>query len=373
MDNLHKFICEELQLYMIPANMSCSYFNIDENTVTGLRTEINQYLNDVVYRFVKNEKAHTVISISGKGKQLTSTDYPVDKYNYDIWKLPRKKKDDKKENIKDNKKIIIHVEKQTEKNDPIKVIVKLSFDEITEELLSNHNIIKQLEPYDKKVYVAIANCYYKLGLRRMTIGQIYHAMGNEQHITKLDYDKICNSIIKMSRTWIRFDNEAECERYEKYNHFSVNEHLLQCSIYTQSEKEKEPENNSEIDLYVNGKLIDFYIYVNAEPILYRFAKDRNQIFPLEQELLNVPTIHNTNENVTLIDYLIHRMRMATEYKKRKGQKKILKSTLFETVGADSWKKRYNAEYRTRVILNYWAEKGFGKGFKEEDDCFILKV
>lgn len=364
-DNLHKFLCEELQVYMMPAYSACGCLDLDKNTVTKVRTEIEQYLNDAVYGFVKNEKKHTVISVSGRGKRLTESFYPIDKINSSIWK-PLKDIED----LKDITEFKLHFERHNErKKDPIILPVQLSFEEITEEILKDNGVVKQLNMFDKRVYIAIANCFYKLGLRRITIGQIYHAMGNDCNVCKSDYERIYNSLFKMAHTLVKFDNEEEAEKYN-YKHVEIDTHLLQCTIYTEYEKETSHDNNSVVDLYVNGKKANVYIDIDAEPVLFQYARDRTQYITVEQTMLNVPGVRNTQDSIILKDYLMKRVKQAIN---GTGQKKILKETIYKEVRANTSIKRMDTDSRTQLILSYWKEKGFCKGYTTKDEFITIKI
>ena len=271
-------------------------------------------------------------------KKAHSVEYPLDKPNSYIWDLIQT---DTKGQIEFN--LAKYGSKQV-----VPAYYSINFDGLSDNL----KITKQLQPFDKRVYIAVS-ALFNAGNNVITLRQIYQAMGYRGTAGTSDLEKIDEAITKMTTARIYFDNEQESKKY-KYNHFKYDGSLLPI------------ERGRAI---VNGQLADAAIHIFREPPLISFAKQRKQVTTIDIKLLQSP-VSKTEANLRIDDYLIERI--SREKGKKKAHKcRILYKTLFDRARITTPKQAQRAPEKIQKYLTYYQQTGFITHFDMDADGITI--
>lgn len=284
--------------------------------------------------------------ISVGGRRIKSLDYPIDKVNSNMWKQLERDM---------HGQIAIGVEKTASKRE-INILYSINFDALGEDV----RITRRLEPFDKRVYIAVA-ALFNAGNEYITIPQIYDAMGHkdaasfERRTTPgaTDVKKIAESISKMAAAHVFIDNAEEAKAY-KYDLFRYDASLLPMERAT---------------AFINGQEVKTAIHLFREPPLVTFARERKQITTIDRRLLNTP-LHKTNETLMLEDYLLERIAHA---KAGKLSSKILFTTIYGEARITEKKQKQRAPQKIYTLLDYYKKCGHIKGYKKLTDGVQLEL
>ena len=275
--------------------------------------------------------------------RVSAIEFPLDKLNSNIW---RTTEDDQIDG-----QLSLEVE-MGKKGEGAIVTYSIDFEALEKDL----QISKRLEPYDKRVYVAVNAIYNSREEKvdRMSITQIYNAMGYEGRPAATDIEKINNSITKMSKAHVTVDNLGETQKHKKQEHFSYDSPLLPCE---------------RIQGYVNGQLTEGILHIFREPPVMSFAKAHGQLTTIKPTLLQSP-ISKTRSNILLEDYLIERI---AQIKTGRSPAKILLSTVYEKTEITTVKQRQRAPEKIEKILDHFRRQGFIKSYKMDKISIVVKV
>lgn len=202
------------------------------------------------------------------------------------------------------------------------------------------SITKRLEYYDKRIFIAAMSLIEasdeedkRNNTVTVTLTQIYHTMGNRSRPGKGDLERINASLTKMRKADVSINNEQEAANYN-YPKFVYKGSLLPFE---------------QVDVVVNGQLIDSGIHFLREPPLMTYAKQHNQLTAFDPKMLQSP-ISKTEKNLAIDDYLIKRIKHA---KAHRGQPKILYKTMFAELEITDKKQRSRAiETAERYLKHY---------------------
>lgn len=270
--------------------------------------------------------------LSVTGKRVQKIDFPVDKVNSKVWKLLE---------AAPNGQIGIAAEKRDSKKQ-ITILYSINFDALGD----NVSITRKLEPFDKRVYLAVS-ALYNAGNTIISFSQIYRTMGNTHSPSPRDIDKIADSIAKMAAARVTLDNTQEAKSYN-YDKFTYTASLLPME---------------RLEGVINGKAVEAAIHLFREPPLISFARGRKQITTIERKLLETP-VNKTDQNLLLEDYLIERIAHA---KAGRQPAKILYSTLYAEARITTKKQRQRAGDKLGAILGHYVKCGYIKGYADEGD------
>lgn len=272
------------------------------------------------------------------GRKIRRLDYPLDKVNSEIWKLLERNTDGQ---------IGIAVEKRASKK-PITILYSINFDALGD----NVSITRKLEPFDKRVYLAIS-ALYNVGNAIISLSQIYNAMGYTHRPGASDVKKIADSIAKMAAAQININNTEEANAY-KYDKFVYNASLLPME---------------RLEGVINGKAVEAAIHLFREPPLVSFARGRKQITTIEKKLLETP-VSKTDQNLQIEDYLIERI---SHIKTGRQDRKMLFDTIFIETRIAGHKQRQRARGKIRAILDHYINCGYIAGYLEEVDGILINL
>lgn len=262
--------------------------------------------------------------------KLEDLDFPLDKVNQNVWRLLEKTDGQLRLNIDVRK---------TGTKKAIDVLYCLDIED-----LEDVSITRKLEPYDKRLYIAIdAICH--IGYFTMSYQQIYNAMGYEGRAGKADIEKIDASLTKLSSARLFIDNIQESKAY-KYARFTYDGALLPME---------------RIKGVINGQVAEAAIHVFRVPPLMAFARERKQITTINRRLLGSP-LNKTNQNLCLEDYLIYRI---ARIKNSNSKNKILLATIYENAGITTIKQKQRAPAKIKQLLDHYIQCGFIKGYSPE--------
>ncbi|MCR4745535.1 MAG: hypothetical protein K5894_09960 [Lachnospiraceae bacterium] len=222
----------------------------------------------------------------------------------------------------------------------------INFDNVDE---SEYRITKQLTPFDRRVYTAVASIYYS-GLDVMSISQIYHSMGYTGRPGKRDGKNINMSLTKMSGARIYINNKPECSVHEKRELFVYDSSLLPME---------------RIRKIVDGDFVNGKIKLLSEPPLAKFAMKRKQVTKFNVELLQ-SSLSKTYSNLMIDDYLIKTI----TYMKHDStaSHKLLYKTIFERCKVKTAKQKLRTPEKVWGYLEHYSKCRDGiKGFKKTDD------
>lgn len=268
---------------------------------------------------------------------VEKTDFPLDKVNAQVWRLLEEAREGQ---LAFN--VAVESEEDKRAGKEINILYGIEFGEIEE--AENVKITRKLEPYDKRVYIAVG-AIFKAGYDYMSYQQIYNAMRFKGRAGASDLRKIHAAISKMSGAKIYVDNLEEANVYN-YGHFRYDGSLLPMERAT---------------AIVNGQLAESVIHVFREPPLLTLARERRQITTIERRLLASP-LSMTNANIKLEDYLIDRI---SHMKNGTAQRKMLFETIYRNAGIKTIKQKQRAWGKIKKLLEHYKACGWIAGYTKE--------
>lgn len=268
---------------------------------------------------------------------------PVDKINNTLWGLISRPKD--------NGQIGVDLEALTSKKGRKKEAIVYAG--ITFDGTDGMKITRQIDPYDKRVYIA-AGGLFNGGNSTFSASQIYREMGNEGQPSSADIQRINASLDKMGTARLYVDSTEETKVNKGYKSFKYDAPLLPFE---------------RVSAYIDNSLCDFAIHLFREPPLITFARERKQITQITRELLTSP-ISKTIANLTLEDYLLERIgRMKSD--KSNANRKIAFDTVFEKCNITTKKQKQRAPKKIETYLTHYKKCGWIKGYQKDANGFLI--
>ena len=126
-------------------------------------------------------------------------------------------------------------------------------------------------------------------------------------------------------------------------------------------------------VFMNGKRVRAY-RVLREPILYSYAKQKNQVLTVDTDMLALPeSVNMTRENIILQRYLIERIEGMKNPKNKLGCI-IDYETIFEVLDAQEFTRDDKKRIRqtVRKFLDNWVDLAYIKGYREESEGRLIK-
>lgn len=281
----------------------------------------------------------TQAAVSVVGKRVKAVDFPLDKVNATIWRLLEK-------DMRGQIAIAAESAKDKRKNKEMNIYYSIDFSALDNSV----RISRQLEAYDKRVYIAIG-ALWAAGNQIITASQIYFSMGGEGKPAPAQLKKIDDAITKMSAAKIYINNSEEANSY-KYPVVTYDSALLPME---------------RIKATVNGNTVESAVHLFREPPLISFARGRKQITQIKRQLLTTP-LSWTNQNLALEDYLLECIGHA---KRGTRSKRMLFGTIYTEARVTDKKQKQRAPEKIRAILDYYQKCGYIKGYVANDEGITL--
>ena len=336
--NLTQEQLDEIQhIFTIVDNFLC-----DNGELTGERLLID-VVECICKEFSITDKEEIIEKITTQ--PVGSFLFPVDKVNGSIW--------DNKDDISTTEITIpLKAEPDTSKIQVTNSVI-LWLDE-----LESNSAIQRLTQYDLRVYMAIGNLY-NAGNSKISIRDIYKAMGNNSNLATTQKKKILLSIEKMSSIRITIDTTEEEQAGYRYPNLHIKRRNL---IYTK------------VDVALKRGQETEVIELMEEPVLFQFALARNQYTTIPDTLLCSP-VSKTEVTLAIENYLLRRI---TERGKNGGT--ILLSTVYEKAGIKTRQQKHKAKEKIKTLLDYWKEQGFISDYDicmndnkaKQEECIKIK-
>ncbi|MDE5583245.1 MAG: hypothetical protein K2J08_06050 [Ruminococcus sp.] len=295
-------------------------FLCDNGELTGERLLID-VVECICKEFSITDKEEIIEKITTQ--PVGSFLFPVDKVNGSIW--------DNKDDISTTAITIPLKAEPDNSKRQVTNTVMLCLDE-----LKDNSAIQRLTQYDLRVYMAIGNLY-NAGNNKISIKDIYKAMGNTKNPAPDQRKKILISIEKMSSIRITIDTTEEERAGYRYPNLHIKRRNL---LYTKVDVAFKRGQETEV------------IVLMEEPVLFQFALLRNQYTTVPATLLCSP-VSKTEATLAIENYLLRRI---TERGKNDGT--ILLSTVYEKAGIQTKQQRYKAKEKIKNLLDYYKEQGF---------------
>lgn len=259
--------------------------------------------------------------------------------------------------IKESGNYPIAVESRADEKDGKEITVFLYIDFSGIEDNSSLKISKPLTPYDQRVYNVICSLW-KAENHYITIAQIYRRMERKTGAPNAKQaEKIRESIEKMARIIIEIDNRQEAGAYN-YPHFQSGRTYLLPS-----------ESITDRSIEMNGKILDYCLFLYREPPLLTYAEAHKQITKFTPEQAALPDgLSTTEDNLQLDDYLKFRISRNKTY-----GTKILFKTLHENCGIKTPNQRSRATTKIRKLLTHYKTTNLIKDFKEHTDGITFVI
>lgn len=270
-------------------------------------------------------------------KRADKVEYPLDKVNSVVWGLNESASSGCK-----------HIAAEPRGADcKVDILYSIDFDALGEGV----SVSKQLLPFDKRVYIAVASLF-GAGNDVISLTQIHYAMGNTGRPKAEQLGKIRDAIKKMNSAAITVDNSQEIEAKYKYAQFKYWGSLLPFEM---------------VEASVNGKLTEAAIHIFREPPLVSFAKQRGQIATIPMKLLQSP-VNKTDANLQLEDYLLERI---SRFRLKREPGRILYGTLFKAAGIETYKQKQRAPEKIETYLKYYQQNDFIKGYTMDKEGITI--
>lgn len=242
--------------------------------------------------------------------------------------------------IGQEKKVGMTSEKDKRRGKLAYIVLMLNFDELG----NGVKISRELTVYDQQVWNACANLM-KCGYDTITTSQIYRWMGYKTQLNARDNQKILDSINTIIRARVFINNENERQLYPKYPEISINEPLLAATICTAK----------------SGKNEVTAIEILSMPKLFSIAEQRGQITAIPFEVVEIPVISKTDDNLQLLNYLVKRI-IHMKHDSHTSRK-ILLNAMYEKCGINEKKQKQRLPEKLEKILDYYKSIEWIKNYQ----------
>lgn len=220
------------------------------------------------------------------------------------------------------------------------------------------DLLSGLSAFDRNVFDGLCSIYQNCidnGQTDIivTLGQIYSAFAGREAAHNSTLNKVAASLEKMMSIVIKFNwlEHAQLNGLvgkdiseKKKSQYQVTDNL----IHLQG-----------VSYIVNGKVIEQAYKIMAIPVLYKYAKEVGQIVSIRQEVLRIPCVSNTEDNIVIKNYLAYRIELMKNKRNKIKSDKILFDKIFEEAQIEFHNNEKVERKRKRdvicKILNYWIE------------------
>ncbi len=215
-----------------------------------------------------------------------------------------------------------------------------------------------LETFDLEV---LTHCVtlLKEGNEYVSAEMIYRLMngGTDKELYPAMRERIYNALRRLDCTRIYIDATQEFEAG-----FNIRRHYEGALLPNEFLYDE--------NISLNGQIVRDAIHFFRNSPLYDYSEAKEQVTSFPVEMLSIPAINGTEQNILLTHYLA---RFIIEASNDKNNLKPIRhySLIYEYLDVEASNRTITARIReaTRAILSEWVKRGFIKGFQEltEDD------
>lgn len=201
--------------------------------------------------------------------------------------------------------------------------------------------------YMREVLDALTSLYLN-GHTFVTPSQVYRRMiGSPKHVrlNNLTKEQIVSTIDNMRFLNLKINSRSEKPFYDALS-ASYESYLVNASKAT---------------VEMNGVEVSGY-KLHSLPIISQYALAKGQVVYVNNEILKIPNVRNTELFISTRAYLLRRVEQIRSILKRhkhlaKSQQTILYKTIYDVVGDGGGNRQKNKRIRTHVdvILKYWKK------------------
>lgn len=199
--------------------------------------------------------------------------------------------------------------------------------------------------YMREVLDALTSLFLN-GHTFVTPSQVYRKMiGSPKHVrlNNLTKDQIVTTIDNMRFLNLKINSRSEKPFYDALS-ATYESYLVNASKAT---------------IVMNGVEVSGY-KLHSLPIISQYALAKGQVVYVNNEILKIPNVRNTELFISTRAYLLRRVEQIRSILKRhnhvtRSQQTILYKTIYEVVGDGGGNRQKNKRVRTHVksILDYW--------------------
>lgn len=296
--------------------------------------------------------APTVRNLTKPANNISELLLSLDKGNSKVWNL---KATDSNQLFYDFR-INTLAAKDKKGTEEANILCSVNFESLEKEGLS---LSKNLTAFDRHVYRAI-DALITAGHDYFTISQVYSVMGYSKSPSKNQVEKVLNSILKMIKTMITIDNQAESNKYNNYAHFKYQGALLPVELVTGEYQS------------IKGKTRTVETTTLIHPLrtlpLLDFARGRGQVTTIKREVF-VKIESKTESTLALNDYLY--ARVAHMKSGKANSNKILLNSIYAEVGITDRKQKSRSKDKIEDILEVYKRLKYIKSYTFQVDGYII--
>lgn len=230
------------------------------------------------------------------------------------------------------------------------------------QLVNEKELLSNLTTFDKNVFYGICSIYEKCAENGqttnivMTAGQIYTAFTGSETKHTSTLNKVAAAVEKLSCYRISFNwlEHAQLNGLaskdipdKQKRRYIVTDNLIHVKT---------------VSCIVNGKAVDHAFKLMEIPALYEYAKKVRQIVSVQQEVLKIPELSNTDDIIAIKTYLAYRIELMKNTRNRVKSDKILFDTVFEECQIKFRSNEVVERKRKRdticKILDYWVTTNY---------------
>ena len=225
-------------------------------------------------------------------------------------------------------------------------------------------IVGRLEPFDIEI-LTHAFTLYEIGNEYMTFDMLYRQITNDTDAKLTPKMRMCisDSLAKLSATNVYINAEQEFDA-------GYNKKTLYRGPLLPNEQMQE------VIVKLNGRFVKDCVHILGESMLYKYAESKNQITRIPVNMLYVPGVNNTEENIVIKGYL---MRFVADMRNSKnGIGNVIRyDTLFDYLGIDGENKqvlkvqKMRIHQTVRTILKTWKNNEYIGDFQEIKEGIII--
>lgn len=219
------------------------------------------------------------------------------------------------------------------------------------------DLLSGLSAFDRNVFNGLCSLYQSYADNGQTTdiiitpGQVYSAFAGHEAAHSSTLSKVATSLEKMMSIVIRFNwlEHAQLNRLvgkeiteKKKRQYQVTDNLIHAQA---------------VSCMINGKVVEQAFKLMTVPVLYKYAQKVGQIVSIDQDVIRIPNLSNTEDNIAIKNYLAYRIELMKNKRNRVKSNRILFDKVFEETQIEFHSNEKVERKRKREaickILDYW--------------------